>query len=632
MYRPFFLSLSFLFFIFSCSPPQSSLSPPQDISQVPEWSKEAIWYQIFVERFRNGDPGNDPTLADLQFAYPDSLPLDWTITPWSWDWYKPDPYFKHLDKSQDHFGSKAQIRRYGGDLQGVLDQLDYLEELGINAIYFNPLNDAPSLHKYDPRQYRHIDRNFGRDPAADIEIAASETPGDPSTWKWTHADQLFLELIKELHKRDIKLILDYSWNHTGRDFWALNDVRKNGENSPYKDWYQIHSYDDPNTAEDEFDYKTWFNAKTLPVLRKDTLGEFKGLPFEGNLHSETLKAHIFAVTQRWMDPNGDGNPADGIDGFRLDVAAEIPLGFWREYRKVVKGINPEAYLVGEVWWYEWPHDLMDPRPFLQGDVFDAIMNYRWYRKTRGYLSKGAPILSAESYVKEIERLNKGIEKDNAYAMMNVAASHDSPRLLTSLANKTLYKYHANPRENPDYIIHKPDEETHQIQRMLLLQQFTYPGAPHIWNGDELGMWGSDDPNCRKPIIWPDLNFEDEVFHQIATLKRPQNPVKANLDLLAYYQILIHLRKKYPALSLGSFEFVYADDKTDCMAYKREYKGEVIIAIFNPSKSSQTIEISVNEEAKYTDLLNKPVKIKSSDKILRIKVSAQTGLALYKEAQ
>lgn len=613
--------------ISACEAPKSEPLAEKDISAVPSWAKEAIWYQIFVERFRNGDPSNDPTAADIVQAYPDSIPADWQLTPWSWDWYKPDPYFAHVAEYQNNFGSKAQLRRYGGDLQGVLDQLDYLEELGINAIYFNPLNDGPSLHKYDPRSYRHLDRNFGPDPKGDMEIAESEDAADPQTWKWTSADELFLKIVEEAHKRNIRIILDYSWNHTGRDFWALHDVREKGEASPFKDWYSIQSYDDPNTEEDEFEYESWFGAKTLPVLKKDTVGEFTGLPFEGNLTSESLKAHIFAVTERWLDPNGDGNPEDGIDGFRLDVAAEVPLGFWREYRKVVKSVNPEAYLVGEVWWDEWPDKLMDPRPFLKGDVFDAIMNYRWYRKTRGYLSKGGPVLTAEEYVEEIDSINRGIEEQYTYAMMNVAASHDSPRLLTSLANKNKYKYHANPRENKNYIIHKPDAETDKIHRMLLLQQFTYPGAPHIWNGDELGMWGSDDPNCRKPIIWPDLEFEDEVYHQELGLERPRDQVKANMDLLAYYQNLSKMRKTHKVLSHGSFTFVYSNDKTDCLVYRRSHEGENIYAVFNPSKEDKEITFAVLEDGSYTDMLDSSKSFPSNEKQLMVKIAAQSGMAL-----
>ena len=140
------------------------------------------------------------------------------------------------------FYGGLQLRRFGGDLQGVLDKLDYLQELGITAIYFNPINDAPSLHKYDARNYRHVDVNFGPDPKGDNEIIASENPNDPTTWKWTSADKMFLKLVDELHQRNIRVILDYSWNHTGVEFWVWKDIVKNQENSAYKDWYDIKSF------------------------------------------------------------------------------------------------------------------------------------------------------------------------------------------------------------------------------------------------------------------------------------------------------------------------------------------------------------------------------------------------------
>ena len=218
----------------------------QNLKSVPEWAIEAIWYQIFVERFRNGDPANDPTPADIRGSFPDEIPGNWKVTPWSHDWYAHEPWIDSV--KVDGFHSKIQARRYGGDLQGVFDRLEYLQELGITAIYFNPLNDSPSLHKYDARSYSHIDRNFGPDPAGDVEIMNSETPDDPVTWQWTAADKLFLKVVDECHRRGIKMILDYSWNHTGRDFWALNDIHKNGEKSAYNDWYSIIQYDDPATT------------------------------------------------------------------------------------------------------------------------------------------------------------------------------------------------------------------------------------------------------------------------------------------------------------------------------------------------------------------------------------------------
>lgn len=582
-------------------PAQQGVTPDaEQLRAVPKWAEEAIWYQIFVERFRNGDTTNDPTPRDMKGGDPEYLPPNWSITPWGHDWYKREDW---LDKLKvEGFYHQIQARRFGGDLQGVIDKLDYLSDLGITAIYFNPLNDAPSLHKYDARYWRHIDHTFGPDPEGDLRIMESEQPDDPSTWKWTRADRLFLDLIDSLHRRGIRLIMDYSWNHTGLDFWALKDVHQKGAASKFSDWYNIIQYDDPATPEDEFDYEGWAGYRFMPVVRKDIIPpDDKVMPFEGNLHSTSLKNHIFNVSRRWLDPNGDGNPSDGVDGFRLDVAAEIPMGFWREYRKVVRAVNPDAYLVGEVWWLEWPGKLLNPKQFL-GDQFDAVMNYRWYRVARGFFARGEPVLSATEFVKQIELINRGIGRENLQAMMNVAATHDSPRLSTSLYNKGMYKYRAKPSDNPDYKINKPDAATLQEQKLLLVHQFTYPGAPHIWYGDEVGMWGADDPDCRKPMLWSDLDYEVERSHYFPGRSRPADTPRVDWELLSFYKELIALRKKEKLLSYGNFSFVYADDSTNVLAYKRFDDENEILVFFNLSDRSATLHPEWMSDKRYDYLI------------------------------
>lgn len=575
----------------------------EKLSSVPAWAKEAVWYQIFVERFRNGDPGNDPTPADMKGAYPGQLPDNWEITPWGHDWYAHDAWLDSV--KANGFYSKIQARRYGGDLQGVLDKLDYLQELGITAIYFNPLNDSPSLHKYDARNYAHIDRNFGSDPKGDVLMMNSEDPAKPATWSWTSADRLFLIVVHECHKRGIRVIMDYSWNHTGRDFWALNDIRKNGNNSQFKDWYNILQYDDPATPADEFRYEGWGgNNPWMPVFRKDIIPpDDKVMPFEGNFHSESLKEHIFSVTRRWLDPDKNGDPSDGVDGFRLDVAGEVPMGFWREYRKVVRSVNPDAYLVGEIWWLEWPDKLLDPKVYLEGDQYDAIMNYRWYRVARGFFGQAEPVLTPSGFVSEIERIDKGIRPDNLQVMMNVAATHDSPRLSTSLFNKTMDKYNAKPSENPDYKINKPDKLTRREQLLLLVHQFTFVGAPHIWNGDEVGMWGADDPDCRKPVVWDDIKYEDEQANFNPEKSRPVDVVKPDTELLSFYKKLVLMRRKNPVLVYGDLNFTIADDQKMVLAYNRKMDNDEITAVFNRSDTIQRVLLTDLKDRNYSKILS-----------------------------
>ncbi|MEO8090059.1 MAG: alpha-amylase family glycosyl hydrolase, partial [Gemmatimonadales bacterium] len=197
--------------------PREAVATKQSVSAVPAWAADAIWYQIFVERFRNGDPANDPTAHDIEGVTDERPPEAWRPTPWSQDWYRQEPWARATGKD---FYSTVQSRRYGGDLQGVIDRLDYLQDLGVTALFLNPVNDAPSLHKYDARNYRHIDRNFGPDPRGDEVRMTAEDPVDPKTWKWTAADSLFLGLVREAHRRGMRIIMDYSWNHTGITFWA----------------------------------------------------------------------------------------------------------------------------------------------------------------------------------------------------------------------------------------------------------------------------------------------------------------------------------------------------------------------------------------------------------------------------
>jgi len=628
-----FLINLFGLLLIGCGPMQNKNKPEVDksLASVPAWSKEAIWYQIFVERFRNGDPGNDPTPADMAGSYPDRIPANWKITPWGHDWYSHEPWLDSVKASG--FYSKIQARRYGGDLQGVLDKIDYIQSLGVTAIYFNPLNDSPSLHKYDARNYTHIDRNFGPDPKGDIELMDSEIHDNPSTWKWTSADKLFLKVVQEFHRRGIRVIMDYSWNHTGKSFWAINDIRKNGKKSRFVDWYTITQFDDTSTKKDEFRYEGWGgNNPYMPVFKKDIVPpEDKVMPFEGNLHSESLKRHIFDVTRRWLDPDGDGNPSDGVDGFRLDVAGEIPMGFWREYRKVVRSVNPEAYLVGEIWWLDWPDKLLNPKIYLQGDQFDAIMNYRWFRVARGFFGQAEPVLTSTGFIKEINRIDSGINIGNLQAMMNVASTHDSPRLSTSLCNKTMDKYKAKPSDNPDYKINKPDQGTRKEQIMLLIHQFTFIGAPQIWNGEEVGMWGADDPDCRKPMVWDDIKYEDERAAFNPAGSRQVDAVSPDTTLRSFYKKLCSMRKENPVLVYGDLTFSVADDQKMLLVYERTIGKEEIVVAFNRSDSLRTIDVPVKADGEFEDILaSKSNCFNSNDKKVIINLQPLSGIVLKKK--
>jgi len=577
-------SFAFLSVLLVVSCKQNSDSEIYD--QPPKWARNAIWYQIFVERFNNGDPTNDPTVESISTASDfRPVPDDWSVTPWTHNWYEQDDWAKNMKVG---FYDGLQLRRFGGDLQGILDKLDYLQELGVTALYLNPVNDAPSLHKFDVRNWRHIDINFGPDPEGDYEIIKSEDPADPSTWKWTSADQFFLILVNELHKRDMKIILDFSWNHTGVEFWAWKDIIKNQEKSKYKDWYEITSFDDPNTPENEFAYHGWANLASLPEIKKvDITTEKKsGYPYEGDIY-EPVKDHIFAVTERWLAPNG--NVSQGIDGYRLDVADHIGMKFWRDWRTYVKSINPEAYLVGEIWWVKWPETLMNPTPYVKGDVFDAVMFYQIYRPARYFFAKTNFDITAQQLVDSMNFQWDRIGKPYRYAMMNTAATHDAPRLLSSFGNPNKYKYNAKPDADPNYITGKPDEETYQRVKLYLMHQFTNIGAPQIWNGDEMGMWGGDDPDCRKPLWWPEFEFDPEYRNNIQPAEKEFEEVGFNSNWFEFYKQVTRIRKENPALSSGEIEFLEAEGKL--LSYKRFNDKDEIIVMFNLEKHMHTFKLT-----------------------------------------
>jgi len=596
-------------------------------NEAPKWSQNAIWYQIFAERFRNGDTLNDPTLEDIKHSYPHSYSNNWQVTPWGHQWYALNSWEK--EAYGNDFYKAIQSRRYGGDLQGVLDKLDYLQDLGITAIFFNPLNDSPSLHKYDATNYAHIDHTFGPDPKGDLDLMKNEDPTDPKTWHWTSADKLFLKVIQEIHKRGMHVILDYSWNHTGTDNPIFKDIVKNQANSKYKDFYMIKSFDNPSTPENEFDYDGWFGIKSMPEIKKvNVKNRRNGHPYEGNIQKDA-KQYIFDVSKRWLDPNNDGDTSDGIDGFRLDVADQIPMGFWRDYRKFVRSVNPETYLVGEIWWQSWPDSLMNPRPYVNGDIFDAVMHYQFYKPARRFFAGANGGYTPTEYKQELEKVFSNYRQSTRLAMMNMSASHDSPRLSTSFFNKEKYKYNAKPQDNKEYKAYAPDEQTWKEVKQFLVHQFTFIGSPQIWQGDEFGMWGADDPDNRKPVIWDDYNYENETFNyegKIITDKK----VTINKELHSFYKKIINIRKNNRELVYGDVDYIKTDDDNKIFAYSRSYKNSVSYILFNIDNKSQQIMIDIDEPGIYTDLLTGK-DYTSTSSVLSINIEGKSDVILKKKS-
>lgn len=275
------------------------------------------------------------------------------------------------------------------------------------------------------------------------------------------------------------------------------------------------------------------------------------------------------------------------------------MGFWRDYRKFVENVNPEAYLVGEIWWEKWPDKLMNPAPYANAEVFDAVMFYQAYRPARGFFAQAEPVADAKQLADSLQKEWNRLEEPYRYAMMNVSATHDSPRLLSCFANKGKYKFHASPHEDTSYMSGRPDEDTYTRVRLYLAHQFTMIGCPHIWNGDEFGMWGGDDPDERKPLWWKDLKFDPETRTNILPGPKTYDVVGFNQELFDYYKQLIKIRKDNIVLSDGKLEFIKAEG--NILIYKRFNDSDIIYVLFNIGK--EPFKTSLADGTKFTDLLD-----------------------------
>ena len=536
----------------------------------PDWAKGIVWYQIFPERFADGDTTNEPTSDKV--SHEGNVPSDWAPKKWTSSWFSSSPWEKEMGgKLNQHL----HLRRYGGDIQGIIDHLDYIKNIGIGGIYLNPVFEAVSLHKYDGSSYHHIDVNFGPDPIGDKKLIASETPDDPKTWKWTAADRLFLKLIDEVHKRGMRIIIDGVFNHVGTQFWAFQDLVKNQQNSKYKDWFQVTSFDNPATPQNEFDYKGWWNAKSLPQFNR-TKEDLNPGP----------KQYIFYATRRWMDPNENGECSDGIDGWRLDVARDVPIGFWKDWSKHVRSINPKAIIIGELW-------ELSPDFISEGGPFDALMNYNFAFAVNNYLVADKKKISTTDFIKKLEEILKTYPEKNQDVLQNLVDSHDTERLTSMIFNPDRNYDRDGSDNNPDYNPGKPDSSVYQKQKLVAALQMTWKGAPMIYYGDEVGMWGADDPHDRNPMVWDNLKYDNEIINEESGFSKGfgNYTVEQNKDVLDFYKKTISIRNLNPALKDGDVKFVYSNDESSVFAFSRTDQSERIIAVFNTGKKTASIEIN-----------------------------------------
>jgi len=497
------LTATFVLFLGVAAPTSFGAQPKTDQAAPPSWAQGLVWYQVFPERFRNGNPLNDPTGWDVtrvDWDQPLGVPTDREIEA-HWFRVESDPKRYRSNPQQAGGAGMSTIfeRRYGGDLLGVYQRLEDLVALGVTGIYICPVFESRSLHKYDAWDHRHIDPTLGHpgqfnDPGPiPARLGQAENPGDESTWEWTAADTWFVEVfLPKAKSLGLRVVLDGVWNHVGLGHFAFSDVREHGRDSRFADWFETR-FDEEGKL---IGWKSWNGVNGhLPVFQQ----------IEGDL-APGPKAHIMAVTRRWMDPNGDGDPSDGIDGWRLDVANEVGRVFWKDWRAEVRRINQEALIIGEIWF--------DAEDYFDGTAFDGQMNYPAAYVIADWLSLGGPIKDDARVT--AERLKGVFHHDRAHDLVqfNLMSSHDTERLASLMMNNTPRGFDNGARpweEGSGYDDSPPSRAAIQRCLMAYAALVAMPGSVMIYNGDEFAMPGADDPLNRAPIPWEHLGERQKNF-------------------------------------------------------------------------------------------------------------------------
>jgi glycosidase len=422
---------------------------------VPVWVKDSVFYQIFPDRFENGDLTNDPA----------------NLAPWS---AKPTIHSFH-----------------GGDLRGVIDRFYYLLDLGINSIYFTPIFLSPSNHRYNAVDYFQIDPKLGN-------------------------LQVFKSLLDVAHRNQVRVVLDGVFNHCGRGFFAFNDILENQADSPYLDWFHIKKLPvDAYSPGDATTYLGWWKYKSLPKF---------------NTANPHVREYIYSVARYWLE--------QGIDGWRLDVPNEIDDDdFWAKFRETVYKTNPDAYLLGEIWdgdtrWVGNTH-------------FDGLMNYPIRTLILDLLTEKK---KAGTFINDLDSWTRHYPLENVFAMYNTLGSHDTERIF-SLLNKSVEKL-----------------------RLAYLILFTFPGAPAIYYGDEVGVEGGADPDNRRTFSW--------------------NEAEWKIDILQWVKRLIRVRNNQNSLRRGNFSVIPLMDDS-AFAFYRKDGDDLTIVVGNASDQSIKVDMDLS---------------------------------------
>lgn len=524
--------------------------------QTPDWAKGAIIYQIFVDRFYNGDRSNDVE-TDEYFYIGEG-------THKNSDWMK---YPREMDVREF----------YGGDIAGVMQKLDYLQDLGVEAIYLNPIFVSPSNHKYDIQDYDYIDPHFGRivkndgenlqrDENGNLIIHDPEHPNKDATRyicrvtdkeNLEASNQLFIEFVEEVHRRGMKVILDGVFNHCGSfNKWLDRECIYEdapgyekgafvSKDSPYRTFFKFRE----DTWPYNVNYDGWWGHDTLPKLNYE--------------ESPKLYEYIMRIARKWV------SPPYNVDGWRLDVAADLGQTaeynhhFWHEFRRNVKEANPNAIVLAEHYG--------DPTEWLKGDQWDTVMNYDAFMEPLTWFLTGVEkhsdeyrgdlIGNADAFFGSMRHYMTRFNTQSLQVAMNELSNHDHSRFLTR-TNHQVGRISSRGADAANEGVNK------NLFRMAVLMQMTWPGAPTIYYGDEAGLCGWTDPDSRRAYPW---GHEDE-------------------ELIQYHKELIRIHKEHQVLRTGSILFLFGEYQ--CISYGRFDDNEHIVVAINISQDTRHMEIPV----------------------------------------
>ncbi len=515
----------------------------------PDWAKGAVMYQIYVDRFCNGDPDNDVQTNEYVYINSKTKHVD--------DWYE--------------YPAQMDVHRfYGGDLQGVLDKMDYLQDLGVEVIYFNPLFVSPSNHKYDIQDYDHIDPHFGKIVNENGELLRDDQHENRFATKYINrvsnpenlaaSDALFAKVVEEAHKRGMKVILDGVFNHCGSFNKWLDRERiyenapgyKKGayvsQDSPYRDYFWFYKTDCwPYNGS----YDGWWGHDTLPKLN-----------YEG---SRELYDYILHIGRKWV------SPPYNCDGWRLDVAADLGHSpemnhqFWRDFRKAVREANPNAIVLAEHYG--------SPKEWLTGDQWDTVMNYDAFMEPLTWFLTGMQkhsddfrpdmLGNADAFFGAMRHHGVNFTTPSLQIAMNELSNHDHSRFLTR-TNHTVGRMNNMGSEAANRNVNKA------VMREAVVVQMTWPGAPTIYYGDEAGLCGFTDPDNRRTYPW---GREDH-------------------EMIAFHKEMIRIHKENPELRTGSIRYMIGDYNVIGFA-RFNSKGQTLVMV-NNNDHEYSKELSVWE--------------------------------------